>query len=443
TGGDSAIQFPGPLTYEQFRANPRQSNNAGDERVEAENWQATVLGEDKEAWGSWQMHAGVLQRQRQANLDGRFGNNRQRQLTIAPRVRMGGDKGFLMTGLDIAGDEVRHKDYTDEERGTLRSFADIGRLTLGGYIFSSRELSSTLELSGGLRLETARTDNEKVSYVENQLRPVIETNRGTFPNPDYKENPDIDEESSFTGEITKSGWSAEVSLVQKVSQGLHFWAGWDRVYRYPALDETASYQGFPLSDPLNADLEPETGHNFEAGLKRFEDNWHLSATVFHLRMKDEISFSEARRLNVNIGDTIRSGLEMDASYRKDRYGISIHASVVRAEFEDEAVGKRLPLVPRYEGSVTGWFKPADSLRLQLHGRYLSSQVQGNDFGNTFRRIPAHGIVDLMIRWNPRPQLVLTGGIRNLLDRNHAVSAYSGGFYPGPGRQAFIRLSYAI
>ncbi|MEX0329984.1 MAG: TonB-dependent receptor [Puniceicoccaceae bacterium] len=443
TAGDSAIQFPGPLTYGQFRENPRQSNNGGKERVEAENWQATLMGEGQEDWGSWQMNGGVLQRQRQSNLEGRFGDNRQRQLTLSPRVRLGDGKGFLMTGLDIAGDEVRHRDYTNEAGDILRSFADIGRLTVGGYLFSSRELSSTLELSGGLRLETARSANDYVRYEENQLNPFIETNRGTFPNPEYQENPDIDEEASYDGTITKSGWSAEVSLVKKLSQGLNLWAGWDRVYRYPALDETASYQGFPLRDPLNVNLEPETGHNFEAGLKRFEDNWHLSATVFHLRMDDEISFSESERLNINIGDTVRSGLELNAAYRKDRYGISMHATVVRTEFEDESVGKRLPLVPRYEGGLTGWFKPVDSLRIQLHGRYLSSQVQGNDFANAFRRIPAYGIVDLMFRWNPHPQFVVSGGIHNLFDRNHAVSAYSGGFYPGPGRQAFIRLNYSI
>lgn len=441
TAGDADIQFPGPLTYEQFRTDPRQSNNSGDDRVASENWQATLAGEGEQRWGDWQVQGGVLERRRASDLEGRYGNNRQRQLTVSPRLRLGRDKGFLIAGADLAGDAVDFGDYLEVERMTRRAVADIERLTAGGYLFASGELSKGLELSGGIRLETARSSNRYIRLKEEQLRPEIETNRGTFPNPDYRENPEVDPDQSYDGDIDKSGWSAELSLVQKVSQGLHAWVGWDRVYRYPALDETASYQGFPLSNPLNDSLDPETGHNFEAGIKRFESNWHLAATVFHLRMDDEISFSESDRLNINIGDTVRTGLEIDAGYRKDCYGISLHATLVEAEFRDKDEGKRLPLVPRYEGGMTAWIRPASSLRLQVHGRYLSSQVQGNDFSNTFREIPPYGIVDISARWTPLERLVVSGGVRNLLDRNHAVSGYSGGFYPGAGRQAFFRLDF--
>ena len=441
--GDAEIQFPGPLTYGQFREDPRQSNNAGDERVASENWQATVAGEGEQDWGSWQLNAGALERQRESDLEGRYGSNRQRQVTISPRVRLGDATGFVMAGGDLAGDAVRYRDFTGRERAIRRAEADIERVTVGGYLFASRELPNGFGVSGGVRLETARSSNDYIRYREEQLLPVIETNRGSFPNPAYRESPDIDPEASYSGGISKSGWSAELSVVHAFSRGLHLWAGWDRVYRYPALDETASYQGFPLSNPLNAGLEPESGHNFEAGLKRFENNWHLSATVFHLRMEDEISYSEAARLNINIGDTVRTGLELDAAYRKDRYGLSLHASAVKAELQDSDAGGQLPLVPRHEAGLTAWVNPVQSVRLQASGRYLSSQVQGNDFENTFRKIPAYGIMDVMVRWSPLPDLVITGGIRNLLDRNHAVSAYSGGFYPGAGRQAFIRLSCSI
>ncbi|HSH09475.1 MAG TPA: TonB-dependent receptor [Oceanipulchritudo sp.] len=440
---DSKMEFPGPLTYQQMLENPRQSTHGGNQESANEEWQATVRGEGETAWGKWQLLGGVLQRERDWNLSGIVADNEQRRGTLSPRVRWGTGTDFLMLGADLGWDLLDYQDYLGGEERIIRAWAELERKTLGSYLFGSRELSGGWELSGGVRAERAMTDNLYVKYREEQLRPELQTNRGTVPNPAYKNPPDADPDLSFEGPTNKSGWAGEVSVLKALTDGLNVWAGWDRAYRYPALDETASYQGYPLSDPLNASLDPETGNNFEVGLKRFGTHWHFGWTAFLLRMDDEIAFDDAARLNRNIGDTERKGMELDAAYQMDRYGISANASFIRARFRNQYENNRLPLVPELETGLTVWMRPVDPVRLQVHYRYFSSQVQGNDYQNAFREIPGYGLIDVSVQWEPLPGLRVMVVVNNVFDQIHAVSAYNGGFYPGAGRQGQVRLKYSF
>jgi len=442
--GHSELQFPGPLTYEQMLEDPTQSNSNGEDLSETDEWQATFAGRVDWRGRGWQLVGGALQRDREWSLDGIRADNRQRRGTLSPRLKFGSGPAFAIIGADLARDELDYTDFvSDTEDRIVRARADVRRTTSGAYAFASKALSEALEVSGGLRLEAARTDNTYLRYREEQLRPVLVTNRGTFPNPNFKDPPDVDTDLSFAGPIDKSGWAAEISLVGKLRPGLNLCTGWDRVYRYPALDEAAAYQGYPLGNPLNTSLEPETGHNFEAGVKGFGDNWHLGLTGFVLLLDDEIAYDDGERLNRNIGSTIRAGLELDCTYQADRYGINLHASLIRARFRDEETGARVPLVPAFEGGVRGWIQPAGRVRLQAHFRYLSSQYQGNDFMNEFRRIPGYGLLDLAVSWEPWERVFLLLAVNNVTDRTHAVSAYSGGFYPGSGRTVQGRLRYSF
>ena len=440
------MRFPGPLSFEQLMEDPRQSTSAGNEKIETDSFFGTLNGEGKLTTGEWEVHAGYLRRDRDWALDGTESANEHRRYSMTPRFRISGGKAFLIIGTDLGRDELETREYLSEDRAVVRAWADLKRTTHGGYLFGSLPLDERTEISGGLRREEARTDNRYVRYREEQLRPVLETNRGTLPNPDYRDPPEADPALSFKGPIRKRGWAAELSLVSKVLDPLNVWVGWDRVYRYPSLDETASYQGYPLSDPLNVELDPETGDNWEAGLKVILSNWHLGMTTFHMRLRNEIAYDDASHLNVNLGPTQRQGLEMDLSGNFSRGGVSARLSLVDARFSgrDEVLeGKRLPLVPSVEGHLSTWIRVMDSVRLRYNLQYVSSQFQGNDNTNTYRKIPAHALSHVFLRWDPPGRFSLSLGVLNLFDKVHAVTAYSGGFYPGSGRRFTMVLQYTF
>jgi iron complex outermembrane recepter protein len=434
-------RFPGPLTYQQMRTDPRQSTASGSDGALTRTRMLALSGSGEGAIVEWDLQAGFLERDREWQLDGREADNRHRRWTASPRARAIIPGGFVMAGVDIAQDRLDTTDYLSRGEGIVRAEADIERLTLGGYLFGSLLLGGGWTLSGGLRLEGSRTDNLYRHYREEQLRPELETNRGTVPNPEYRDPPETDPRMSFDGRIDKSGWAAELSLMRDMGNGLHLWTGWDRVYRYPSLDETASYQGYPLADPLNTGLAPETGHNFELGLKRVGDNWHLGTTVFLMRLDDEIAFDDEALLNANIGATERIGVEVSAGYQTSGYGFAGRLGRTRAVYRSggpAAPGATLPLVPEHEGTLSGWLALWRNLRLRGHVQVISGRVQGNDYSAQRQRIPGYTLAGAAVSWEGGGGLSASLAVDNLFDGNHAVTAYNGGFYPGAGRRFTFR-----
>jgi iron complex outermembrane receptor protein len=439
---DSETAFPGPLTWQQMRADPRQSVSSGMDRAQADLRTLSLSGRGEGDWGGWELQGGALERERRWQLDGRSMDNAHWRWMLTPRIRIRLGDAFVIGGIDTSQDFLDTRDYLSRDEGIIRAVADIERLSLGGYLFGGLTLGEGWTLSGGVRREAARTDNRYVHYREEQLRPLLETNRGTVPNPDYRDPPEADPRLSYAGEVRKRGWAAELTLVRQLAHGTSIWLGWDRVYRYPALDETASYQGYPLADPLNTNLLPETGHNFEAGLKRMGTNWHWGMTLWWMRLDDEIAYDERALLNRNIGATGRRGAELSFGYQSGRYGFSGRLAGTRAEYRSGALaqsGARLPLAPEWEANLSGWWRPAAQLRMGGHAIAYSDQVQGNDYQSERRRIAGYALFGVFLSWEPRNGMTASIAVDNLLDREHAVTAYNGGFYPGAGRRVTLRL----
>ena len=138
---------------------------------------------------------------------------------------------------------------------------------------------------------------------------------------------------------------------------------------------------------------------------------------------------------------IRQGLEADFSYQNEDYGWKFAMTLVDVDLSRDDNPAVMPLVPNLQVSASLWYKPLDSLTLQLHGRYLDDQVQGNDYQRDLRAIPSYYLVHVSTNWEVTDDLVFVAGVNNVLDKVHAVSAYSGGFYAGVGRQAFLSMRY--
>ena len=79
------------------------------------------------------------------------------------------------------------------------------------------------------------------------------------------------------------------------------------------------------------------------------------------------------------------------------------------------------------------------MRIHVQAKYQSSQVQGNDFDGTGRLVPSFFLTNTFLYWDVLENCSIIIGINNLFDRTYAVSAYSGGFYPGAGRQVYSRI----
>jgi len=436
---DSYVQFPGPLTYDEMMQDPTQSSNLGDEFSDQQSSQGTLLYEVNPDWGAVRVNFGGRTSYREPELSGLYFHNQIDGLFFEPRIRWGSKERYLLGGIDFRYDALKQKNFYDNtnHRDVLRSWAKMNRFTASPYLFAQKLLTESTTLNGGARFESASTQNKYVEYKDNQLLPNI----GPFPNPDYQYPPDVDPAKSYEGDIRKNGWSAEISLQQELLKGWTVWTGYDRVYRYPTLDEVAAYQGYPLSDPLNENLDPETGNNFEVGTRFKSTHWTTAFTAFLLKLDNEIVFDDVQNLNRNMAPTKRLGGEFELGWANDIFGLSSRWTLVQARIDKGAdKGSKIPLVPQAYGTVSTWVQVHPICRLSAIYSYVAEQYQGNDDANQWQKMKPYGLLSLQSNFEIGDHLNLLFSVNNLFDKTYASSAYSGGFYPGAGRQFLASLT---
>jgi outer membrane receptor protein involved in Fe transport len=435
---DSWQQLPGPLTAQAYAEDPRQSLNAGEQFSEREGYgsQLKVRGE------KWQVTTGWRQTDRKSDLDGRYSDNGNRDWTVRPELRWGGERLGLRLGLDGKREALDFTSWVDGEREVARADAELERLSGGVFALLEGEGADWFGWRGGIRLEEARTDYDYREYKANQLLPEIRTQRGTFPNPDYKRPADVDPAKSFAGDMRARGWAASMAVEARLGAGLAVWAGADRLYRYPTTDEAGAYQGYELAKPINEELEPETGYQLQLGADVRGEGWWLMLTGYGMLLEDEIVFDDQLRLNVNTDDTLRLGVEADFGLRAGDVWLRGYIHMVDARFvagpwED----KRVPLVaPVMAGASVEWHAAAN-VRVETGLRWQDQRVQGNDFANApaLARIPSYHTVYLSLGWSIGAAWYLDVSVENALDSDYLATVVSGGYYPGSGRQIFIGL----
>lgn len=437
---DSHQQYPGPLTYEQMMEDPTQSNFTSNDYSDAQNSQATLIWETSRDRGSARVTSGYHRRDLDWQLGGIVANNLIQGFSLGPRVKWGDDKRFLMGGLDVTYDVLNYTRFLPENTSYVSSEAEMDRVTLQPYLFAQRTFHKKWSMGAGARYETARTEGINKEYTKDQILPYIETNRGRLPNPEYKNPPDLTT-NSFDGVVSMDGWAATVSLTREFDRDSSAWIRYDRVYRYPVLDEVASYQGFSLDDPFNASLEPEEGDHYVLGANHGKGHWMLQGSAYALLMDSEIVFDPVARLNRNVGETRRIGTELAVDWDRSWYGLGTrwtlqHSTLQSGEYEGNAV----PLSPPLYGVVSAWIDPVSALRLSLNWTYISEQYQGNDDANEQDKLDAYNLLGFKALIKMSDYVRLTVSIDNLLDENYASSAYSGVYYPGSGRSFRIGMN---
>ncbi|WP_372845755.1 TonB-dependent receptor [Pontiella sp.] len=430
--GQSYSQYPGPLTYADYLEDPTQSSNEGDQFSETDSALATLLWEGEREWGSVQLNGGVSWRDIDWELSGTLGENEQFGYSVSPKLNFGDDDRYVGTGLDLFCDTL---DF-EGDRDTSFNRAQLNRITAEPFVWAQLPVSATVTLSGGARYSYARTHGENVEYDKQNLQPFITNRWGiVVENPDYTTDPVAG--SSFDENVEKQGWVGAFSVVWRPVESISLWGGYDMVYRYPALDEVISYQGYALADPFNEKLEAETGHNFEVGGKWQSNAWRSSATLFFLMMDDEIAYDSVEEQNTNIGSTRRVGADLELAYAKKHYGASALASFVRATFDGGANdGQWVPLVPDANTRLALWVEPLAWVRVTAAYAWVASRFQGGDYANDDRELPAYGRVALQADFSVGDRVTAYAKVENLLDKDYIDSAYGGGYYPGSGRAFF-------
>jgi len=422
---DEFSEFPGPLSTEEYRKNPRQSiypDSAAyfSEQRTQRGDAAILLGKGHDL--TLDIPLSFSSRDQSWNLGpGSHTDNLLETLACDPVLRLAKQKWSWDLGLRVQQDSL-----------TLDQYAQISRITRTGDAMLKRQqvaAFSTLEwqpfdgwhLSTAARWQTSRVDASARSY--------------TFPG---------DESLNFSRINDEENHAYQLGIRWEPKADLSLWLRYDQLYRLPSTDEIASYQGFPLTVPFNDRLTAETGFNCELGSEYAKNHWNFRTTAFLQQLDGEIAYDYLQNLNVNFANTRRVGAEFSVSYETPFWNANLHYTWLDASYRDgEYNGKDIYLVPNHELSAIVAIRPLPKWLIQCEYQFTSAAYEGNDFTNDTEKLPAYAVANLLLRYQPLAGLSYYLRVNNLLEETYATVKYSGVWYPAAGRtvQAGIRYEF--
>jgi iron complex outermembrane receptor protein len=229
--------------------------------------------------------------------------------------------------------------------------------------------------------------------------------------------------------------------------------------RFPTVTELyqAITTGQTLSVP-NPNLKPERARSSELSVERRWDGGNARLALFDERIHDTLLSQSAPLVPgsntlftyvQNIDRTRATGIEFVAA-QKDVLvrGLELSGWVTWLDTEIEkdaafapAVGKRLPQLPRWRGSVVATYSGIPKLDLTLAARYADrsfATIDNSDpYANTYQGFGAFFVVDAHARYQVSDHVTAGIGITNAGDRFYFL------FHPFPQRTliADLKVSY--
>ncbi len=422
--------LPGYVTREAMKTDPRQTTTPDDEAA-TDSYNANLALDWRPA-PDQRTRAAVIYNRKEAENDfvswSSFSDTVIDSLTFTLNHQL--ETSFLglptrlLGGIDLYADRLDADRYGDAAYATRLLNAGVDKTSYGAFLNNETELTDTLALNLGGRVEQARYAADVADAAGAKLVDDSETH-------------------------TVSALSA--SLLYRPVADAKLYATLASLYRLPFIDEQVSYYGFG-SDVFYGDLDPEQGVSGElGGAWTFASDWSVDASYFCMDMKDEIAYNPITGWNANLDKTRHQGLTAALGWqRAERGSLKLRYTYTDAEFRNGLNdGCDVPLVPHHHLALAGQaVLPAD-LTLLATLKVSGSQPVGGDNANTAETLASYATLDLALRYQPQrlADFSLLVGVDNVFDESYANVAYTGftgtGYYPAPGRTWKSALAYAF
>lgn len=217
--------------------------------------------------------------------------------------------------------------------------------------------------------------------------------------------------------------------------------------RFPTVTELyqAIATGTTLSVP-NPNLKPERARSSELSVERRWDGGNLRVALFDERIRNTLLSQTAPLVPgsntlfsyvQNVDRTHATGIEVVAAQKDvlvtglelSGWATWLDTEVDRDAAFPAAVGKRLPQLPRWRGSVVATYSGIPKLDLTLAARYADRSFATLDnsdrYANTYQGFGAFFVVDAHARYQVSEHVAAGIGVTNAGDRSYFL------FHPFP------------
>jgi iron complex outermembrane receptor protein len=257
--------------------------------------------------------------------------------------------------------------------------------------------------------------------------------------------------------LSSSDFSPKASLSWQITNDWSATASLGGAYRYPTVTELyqAITTGAVLTVP-NPNLKPEHALSGELAVERMTMEGKLRFSLFAENISDALISQSAPLLPgsttlfnyVQNIDHVRS-YGAEASYEQaDVFipGLTLQGSVTYVDpriVSDPvfaaAVGKRIPQVPAWRGTLVATYRPDDKWSYTLAARY-STRVYGtidnsDIYTHTYQGFDGYFVIDARLNYQIDTHWNAAIGIDNLNNRKYFL------FHPFPQRSVVVELAY--
>ncbi|HEX2886444.1 TonB-dependent siderophore receptor [Vineibacter terrae] len=364
-----------------------------------------------------------------------FGN--QTDLTV--KFDTGSFRHTLVTGLEIARDQVTNKPFTVTPTGVVGSLIDpnpnrpwTGSVrpagtytryttdTIAGYIFDSVKISEQWEAMAGLRLDDYRTKSRSNVAANNGLK-----NHSTFLNWQlgvvYKPLPYGSIYASFSSSSNPSG--------EQLDGG------------------GADYGGIVAG---NANLKPERNYSYEIGTKWdiLGERLSLTGALFRIDKTDARVSVPGGGVQALAGKQRVDGIELGVTGKITNEwsvfgGLTLLDTKILKSPTASQVGQKMPNVAETTFSLWTTYQVTD--RFTIGGlAYYSGPRYGGTYAAGTAHIPGYWRFDAMASYKITENVDVRLNVLNLTNKLYYDALYRSATpfaYVGPGRSALLTTAF--
>ena len=274
---------------------------------------------------------------------------------------------------------------------------------LGGYLITQWQ-KNNWTLNGGLRYD------QNILSIEDQ----------------FLSNGDASDEINLNALSPQIGFSYQLS-------DLSFFGGYSSGYETPTLSELSATAdgegGFNSSLTVQQARQIELGVRYQGSKLKGSMVWYAVNTLNDILPYESANFP-SQTLYQNVGETLRTGVEWEASYQPFS-SLNMQANYNRASntFKNgEFKNNELPGIAKDFGLLSISKRVSENLSISYKKVYRGVILTNNE--NSVN-IPKMGIDHLDLVWSAK-KVTLTGGIQNLFDKTYSdnirINAFGGRYY---------------
>ena len=232
--------------------------------------------------------------------------------------------------------------------------------------------------------------------------------------------------------------AAELGVSQALAKDWTVYGRWAQSYRLPNFDENGNTSG-------GQPLRPQRGRDKELGLRWSAGANAFSARYFRQDNVDEIMFVPFTFFNENVDPTRRQGIELEGRWSmSSTLEWRLNWQRLSAKYRaGPNAGKEQVLVAPQTATLRLAYRINERQTIDAGVQYLGAMRFGNDVANQCgRKIPESALLDARYAWSDKTWTVAVSGT-NLADEhsyNYAYNCATGSLYPEPGRAFKLTLA---